>query len=88
MSDLHERLHELRVVKPTDYKGYGGEVERWSDRELDYPDCGCGCKYASPLRGKLGLDWVLCTNEKSERFGLLTFEHQAGFGCFTPRRGK
>jgi hypothetical protein len=34
------------------------------------------------LQGELGQDWVVCTNIKSARFGKLTFEHQAGVGCY------
>lgn len=79
---LHEQLLQIRTIKPTDYQGYGGQVERWKEYDVDYPDCGCGCKYSYPLPGKLGMDWVVCTNPKGPRFGLLTFEHQAGFGCF------
>jgi hypothetical protein len=41
-----------------------------------------GCKYFNALEGKLGYDWGVCINEKSHRFGKLTFEHQAGVDCF------
>jgi len=40
--------------------------------------------HACALQGELGHDWVVCTNIKSARFGKLTFEHQAGVGCYEP----
>jgi len=41
-------------------------------------DCSCGCRHYVPLEGKEGADWGVCTNPRSPRAGLLTFEHQ---GC-------
>lgn len=71
----------LRVL-PTDYDSYGGEVERWKDPGLAYPDCSCGCRHFLPLAGALGSDWGVCSRKDSPRAGFLTWEHQAGFGCF------
>jgi len=34
------------------------------------------------LPGELGADWGVCINKNAPRFGLLTFEHQAGLDCF------
>ena len=62
---------------PTDYSDYGGEIERWADGD-DYPDCSSGCKYWLALDN----DWGVCNNVNSPRAGLLTWEHQAGKGCF------
>lgn len=78
---MHEHL--LKIVKrlPTDYKSFGN-VERWEHDNLAYPDCSCGCKHYIVLEGKLGMDWGICSKNDSPRVGLLTFEHQAGFGCF------
>jgi hypothetical protein len=78
----HEHL--LRIVSrlPSDYSVFGGEVVRWADDEQDYPDCSGGCKWAAWLGGELGFDWCVCSNPNSPRVGLLTFEHQAGKGCF------
>jgi len=42
------------------------------------PDCSSGCKYFFPLEGKHGMDWGVCTEPRSPRAGLLTFEHM---GC-------
>lgn len=67
---------------PTDYSNYGGEVERWSDESLPYPDCSSGCRHFIPLAGELGSDWGVCGKKGFPRAGLLTWEHQAGFGCF------
>ena len=40
-------------------------------------DC-VNCCAILKLRGKLGLDWVVCVNPAGPRAGLLTFEQQ---GC-------
>lgn len=76
--------HRLRlaVVKhlPQDYAPWG-DVGRWKDPALAYPDCSMGCRHAhwlhDPKHGK-DLDWCVCVNPESHRAGLLTFEHQ---GC-------
>lgn len=75
-------LSKCLKVLPTDYTEYGGEVERWKDSKIDYPDCSRGCKHWVPLYGDLGNDWGVCANENAPRQGLLTWEHMAGFGCF------
>ena len=64
-------------VLPSDYKDYGGEVERWADEDA-YPDCSSGCKWFWTLDA----DWGVCTNPNAPRAGLLTWEHQTGRGCF------
>jgi hypothetical protein len=77
----HGRLLKMLKVLPKDYSDYGGTVVRWSDNSKAYPDCSCGCKYARYLElsdGNVSFDWLVCTNPKSHRCGLLTFEHQ---GC-------
>lgn len=48
------------------------ESEPWK------PDCSAGCRYFMPLEGKHGMDWGVCTEPRSPRAGLLTFEHM---GC-------
>jgi hypothetical protein len=73
---------DIVKVLQTDYSDYGGKVVRWESNYEDYPDCSCGCKWFIPLEGLLGSDWGVCTKKKSPRAGLLTFEHQAGRGCF------
>jgi len=75
-------LAECLKVLPTDYSDYGGEVERWEDDSLPYPDCSGGCRFFFPLEGSLGHDWGVCAKPDGPRAGLLTWEHQAGFGCF------
>ena len=70
---------------PTDYKDYGGEIERWDHPEETYPDCSSGCIYYKRLihtDGTLDPDWGICMNPQSPRSGMLTFEHQAGYTCF------
>lgn len=68
------------VVKilPTDYTDYGGKIQRWQDPNLTYPDCSSGCRHFWTLDS----DWGVCCNTQSPRAGLLTFEHQAGEGCW------
>lgn len=79
----HEDMQAVVKSLPTDYQGYGcGTVERWADPVKTYPDCSMGCRWAAWLRGDLGLDWCVCAKPDAPRAGLLTFEHQAGYGCF------
>lgn len=77
----HAVLFTLLKRLPTDYTDYGGTVERWADGD-DYPDCSSGCCWFVPLEAELGNDWGVCANPNGPRAGLLTFEHQAGRGCF------
>ncbi len=42
------------------------------------PDCSSGCIHFHPLEGDVGMDWGVCCQSKSNRAGLLTFEHM---GC-------
>jgi hypothetical protein len=80
--DRHEILLSITKRLPTDYKDYGGNIERWEHPEEFYPDCSTGCRHYRMLEGKLESDWGVCTNPRSPRAGLLTFEHQAGHDCF------
>jgi len=73
----HNYLLEMVKKLSQDYKPFG-ELERWQNPEVEYPDCSMGCKYFIPLQGDLGQDWGVCCNKNSHRYGLLTFEHQ---GC-------
>jgi hypothetical protein len=77
-----ENLFKCLKILPTDYQDYGGSVKRWEDSEKDYPDCSRGCKFFVPLKDNLGFDWGVCVKVNAPRAGLLTWEHQAGFGCF------
>lgn len=81
MIDTHTVLFTLLKRLPTDYSDYGGEIERWADSD-NYPDCSCGCRWFLPLDGELAYDWGVCGNPNSPRAGLLTWEHQAGRGCY------
>jgi len=82
----HDPLWQVVKVLATDYTDYGGEIERWEDVEGYYPDCSCGCRFWKPLYdkeiNKQDFDWGVCANPNSPRSGLLTWEHQAGVGCF------
>jgi hypothetical protein len=67
----HDLLHTVCRRLPTDYEPYG-------KRERNGSDCSCGCHHFLKLPEQLGLDWGVCVNPRSQRSGLLTFEHQ---GC-------
>jgi hypothetical protein len=85
--DEHRALFERRTILPTDYADYGGKIERWKG-DGPHGDCSCGCRWARWLAGGLGGDWCVCARPDGPRFGLLTFEHQAGHGCFEMKRRK
>src|SRR5215469_17839674 len=72
----HEHLLAIVARLPDDYQDFG-TIERWADGR-ESPDCSMGCRWYVKLQGSLGLDWGVCTNARSHRCGLLTFEHQ---GC-------
>jgi hypothetical protein len=79
-------LWQVVKILSTDYTDYGGNIERWSDPNLSYPDCSSGCRYYRRLISEYDdiedADWGVCCNPKSPRAGLLTWEHQAGEGCW------
>jgi len=79
-------LLDFCKVLDSDYIEYGGKITRWLDPDSDHNDCGDGCKHFIPLYNEMYkgayLDFGVCTNSKSKRCGLLTFEHQGGYGCF------
>jgi hypothetical protein len=85
MKFSHDHLLRVMVVLPTDYADFGGDVQRWAKGDDSYPDCSCGCRWALWQKGQLGSDWCVCVNPVSPRKGLLTFEHQAGHGCFASK---
>jgi hypothetical protein len=78
----HEQLRAVVQARETDYSDYGGQIIRWADKDKSYPDCSQGCRWAAWLEGSLGGDLCVCAKLDGPRAGLLTFEHQAGFGCF------
>lgn len=71
-------LWKIVKILPTDYKDYGGEIDRWADNKEAYPDCASGCRHWWALDA----DWGVCRNPRSARAGLLTWEHQAGHQCW------
>jgi hypothetical protein len=75
-----EKYQKIVRVLPSDYSLYGGRVDRWSDVNTSYSDCSSGCRWFAKTRD----GWGVCTNPAAPRAGLLTWEHQAGFGCFEP----
>lgn len=76
----HDHLWQACPIRDEDYTPFGKD-ERWSDNR-PWADCSGGCKFYYLLETRdgevLGMDWGVCTNPKSHRCGLLTFEHQ---GC-------
>jgi hypothetical protein len=72
----HEHLAAIAPRHAADYQNFGeADVEFGAGRGMD---CSSGCKWYLELKGRLGADWGVCTNPRSHRCGLLTFEHQ---GC-------
>lgn len=73
--------HLLSLVKrlPQDWEPWGAVKE---EDVGGYIDCSHGCRWYAELDGDLGGDWGVCCSPVSHRCGLLTFEHQAGYGCF------
>lgn len=78
MENLSKMNDVNTEAKPTDYAEYGGDIVRWENKNLEYPDCSCGCIWYD----RVDDDYGYCRNPRSERFDLLTFEHQSGFNCF------
>lgn len=76
------KLRSVLKILPSDYKEFGGDIERWADPNKDYPDCSYGCKHFIKLREVVGNDWGVCCSPNSDRKGLLTWEHMSGFHCF------
>jgi hypothetical protein len=74
-----DHTHLLTIVKRLndDWEGYGTMPRSRPDGSWG-ADCSMGCRWFIELKGKLGVDWGVCTNPASHRCGLLTFEHQ---GC-------
>src|SRR5262245_17680454 len=68
---LHDMLHLVCIHRLTDFAPFG-------IRQRNSADCSCGCRHYVLLEGDEGADWGVCTNPRSPRAGLLTFEHQ---GC-------
>jgi len=95
----HELLKSIIISLLDDYTDYGGKIKRWEEPDKAYPDCSGGCRFFKPLHVYKGeykdeeytgpdLDFGVCSNPDSRRGGLLTFEHQAGSVCFTPKEEK
>lgn len=68
---IHSHLLKIVPKEKLDYQPFG-------EKEKVTFDCSCGCSFFLKVSGNLGNDWGVCTNSKSHRCGLLTFEHQ---GC-------
>jgi hypothetical protein len=85
-SEKRKLLFEACKPLHSDYLEFGGKIKRFVDPDYDYLDCSCGCIYFQRLHDSenndYDLDFGVCLNKKSNRQGLLTFEHQAGYGCF------
>ena len=70
----HAALHGIVRSLPSDFEPWGQR-----SREDDWgPDCSVGCRWFIRLEADLRFDWGICSNPRSPRCGLLTFEHQ---GC-------
>jgi hypothetical protein len=86
MSDVHARwISRLRRTWPEGVPAYRPEPgeaevsgqeeplpETWRDELVK--QC-LHCRYYVELSGELGLDWGACTNELSQYYGQLVFDH-------------
>lgn len=81
---MKDPIWNVITVLPTDYSDYGGKVIRWKNEHDSYPDCSCDCRHYRRIMhdNEIDTDWGVCWNELSPRFGLLTWEHQAGYKCY------
>ena len=79
---LRKAMFEHLVRLPSDFVSYGGQIDRDAKDDNYSPDCSSGCRYFAKLAGTLGYEWGICSNPSGPRYGLLTFEHQAGHLCF------
>ena len=68
--DSHVHLLAIMPNSPTDFEPYGYRLREGAD-------CSCGCRWFLPLQCQ-PTDWGVCSNPRSPRCGLLTFEHM---GC-------
>jgi len=77
---LHELFWSIVTKLPSDFEPYGQRSRtKPSERSSDcVSDCSGDCKHFQVLQA-MPYDWGVCTNPKSPRCGLLTFEHQ---GCY------
>jgi hypothetical protein len=67
--DWHKQFQRV-CPKWGDYMAGNMGVDRYG------VDCSCGCRFFFSIEGYP--DWGICTNPRSPRAGLLTWEHQ---GC-------
>ena len=67
----HDRLTNVCRHLPSDFAPFG-------EIDVEGADCSTGCLHFLKLPGQVENDWGVCSNSKSRRAGLLTFEHQ---GC-------
>ena len=79
----HGHLWAVCIRLPADYEPYGYRKRDNGEEGTWHADCSTGCRWYVELAGKFGLDWGVCTNPRSHRCGLLTFEHQ-GCPAFEP----
>lgn len=80
---LDDRLWRACRLLPDDFRPWG-EVDKEDPSAPggSWHDCSSGCVHFLALQdtaeAPISLDWGVCANPRSHRWGLLTFEHQ---GC-------
>ena len=81
----HDHLFACLTRLPNDYDPYGYLDRNNTNGKNDHAswgaDCSCGCKWylgVTDTKGEIIGNWGVCTNARSHRCGLLTWEHQ---GC-------
>jgi len=75
---MNNHFLNILIRLDTDYTDYGGKVVRYSDVESNFPDCASGCRWFN----RIDDDYGICTKPNAPRAGMLTYQHQAGYGCY------
>lgn len=79
---MDNKYREVLIGLPTDYTEFGGRIDRYRFIDVTCSDC-TGCKWFDFIQDST--EWGVCTNQDSNRAGLLTHTNQAGFKCFSAK---
>lgn len=75
-AEEYAEVHKLFSLRLSEQHGFVSNPG--DDEDLDVIlQCG-GCRFYMPLEGAAGADWGACANPRSDRAGIVVFEHH---GC-------